>query len=204
VPCQAERTLTRQSFPNPTVNTIIQGVQLKFETEPGLFSPQSIDEGTASLLANVQFHENDKVLDLGCGYGAIGIYAAKRLDPKRVFLVDNDPAAVECAIRNAQLNGVEGVHIQCSDGFRGLNEKDFTKILCNPPYHSDFSVAKHFIEKGFNRLVVGGSMWMVTKREDWYRNKLKSIFGGVRVKRQNAYFVFEATKKTDTYANARS
>jgi 16S rRNA (guanine1207-N2)-methyltransferase len=120
-----------------------------------------------------------------------------------VFLVDNNPAAVECAARNAQINGVESVHIRCSDGFRGLNEKGFTKILCNPPYHTDFSVAKHFIEKGFNRLAVGGSMWMVTKREEWYRNKLKAIFGGVRVTRQNAYFVFEAIKNTDTYANAR-
>jgi 16S rRNA (guanine1207-N2)-methyltransferase len=178
-------------------------VHLRFQTEPGLFSPQSIDEGTASLLANIEFQENDKVLDLGCGYGAMGIYAAKRLDPKQVFLVDNNPAAVECAARNAQINGVESVHILCSDGFRGLNEKGFTKILCNPPYHTDFSVAKHFIEKGFNRLVVGGSIWMVTKREEWYRNKLKSIFGGVRLTRQNAYFLFEAIKNTDTYANVR-
>jgi 16S rRNA (guanine1207-N2)-methyltransferase len=155
-----------QTFPIPTIDAMIQGVHLAFETAPGLFSPQGIDEGTASLLANVQFHENDKVLDLGCGYGVIGIYAAKRLSPQQVFLVDNDRAAVECALRNAQMNGVESIHIQCSDGFRGLGEKDFTKILCNPPFHTDFSVAKHFIEKGFNRLVVGGSMWMVTKRED--------------------------------------
>jgi 16S rRNA (guanine1207-N2)-methyltransferase len=179
-------------------------VHLGFQTEPGLFSPQSIDEGTASLLANIQFRENDKVLDLGCGYGVIGIYAAKRLDPKEVFLVDNDRAAVECAKRNAHFNGVESAHIQYSDGFRELNENGFTKILCNPPYHTDFSVAKHFIEKGFNRLIIGGSMWMVTKREDWYRNKLKSIFGGVRVTRQNTYFVFEAIKKSDSYANVRS
>lgn len=187
---------------NPWAATV-HGVHLGFQTEPGLFSPQGVDEGTAALLANIQFHKNDKVLDLGCGYGVIGIYAAKRLDPKQVFLIDNDPAAVDCAARNAQMNGVESVHIQRSDGFRQLNEKGFTKILCNPPYHADFSVAKHFIEKGFNRLVVGGSMWMVTKREDWYRNKLKSIFGGVRVIRQGAYFVFEAIKNTDTYANAR-
>jgi 16S rRNA (guanine1207-N2)-methyltransferase len=184
-----------------TVEAMIQGVHLALETEPGLFSPQGLDEGTACLLANVKFHENDKILDLGCGYGVIGIYAAKRLNPKQVFLVDNDRAAVECAARNAQMNGVESIHVQYSDGFRDFSEKDFTKILCNPPYHADFSVAKHFIEKGFNRLLVGGSMWMVTKREDWYRNKLRSIFGGVQVTRQNAYFVFEAIKKSGTYTN---
>jgi len=194
--------LTTQTSANLTVEAVIEGVPLAFETEAGLFSPQGIDDGTASLLALVHFHESDKVLDLGCGYGAIGIYAAKRLNPQQVFLIDNDPAAVSCAKRNARLNGVENIHIQCSDGFRGLNEKDFTKILCNPPYHADFSVAKHFIEKGFNRLVVGGSMWMVTKREDWYRNKLKSIFGGVRVTRRKSYIVFEAIKKSGSYASS--
>jgi 16S rRNA (guanine1207-N2)-methyltransferase len=194
--------LTTQTSPNLTVDAVIDGVHLKFETEPRLFSPQEIDEGTASLLTHLHFRENDKVLDLGCGYGVIGIYAAKRINPKQVFLVDNDPAAVSCAMRNAEINAVESIHIQCSDGFRSLSERDFTKILCNPPYHTDFSVAKHFIEKGFNRLVVGGSMWMVTKREDWYRNKLKSIFGGVRITRQNSYIVFEAIKKSDSYASS--
>jgi 16S rRNA (guanine1207-N2)-methyltransferase len=191
-----------QNSPNPTVNAVVEGVHLKFETDPRLFSAQSVDDGTACLLTQVYFHENDKVLDLGCGYGVIGIYAAKRINPRQVFLVDNDPAAVSCAMRNAQINAVESIHIQCSEGFRGLSEKDFTKILCNPPYHTDFSVAKHFIEKGFNRLVVGGSMWMVTKREDWYRNKFKSIFGGVRVTRQNSYIIFEAIKKSHSYASA--
>ena len=194
--------MTTLTSPNLTLDAVIDGVPLKFETEPRLFSPQGIDEGTASLLTRLHFRENDKVLDLGCGYGVIGIYAAKRIKPEQVFLVDNDPAAVTCAIRNAQINAVERVHIQCSDGFRGLREKDFTKILCNPPYHSDFSVAKHFIEKGFNRLLVGGSMWMVTKREDWYRNKLKSIFGGVRITRQSSYIVFEAIKTSDSYASS--
>ena len=194
--------MTTLTSPDPTVDAVIDGVRLKFETEPRLFSPQGIDEGTAFLLTDLHFSENDKVLDLGCGYGVIGIYAAKRINPEQVFLVDNDPAAVNCAMRNAQINAVERVHIQCSDGFRGLGEKDFTKILCNPPYHTDFSVAKHFIEKGFNRLLVGGSMWMVTKREDWYRNKLKSIFGGVRVTRQSSYIVFEAIKKSDSYASS--
>jgi 16S rRNA (guanine1207-N2)-methyltransferase len=191
-----------QTSPSLTVDAVIDGVRLKFETAPRLFSPQGIDQGTASLLTHLHFRDTDKVLDLGCGYGVIGIYAAKRINPQQVFLVDNDPAAVNYAMRNAQINAVESVHIQCSDGFRGLSEKDFTKILCNPPYHTDFSVAKHFIEKGFNRLVVGGSMWMVTKREDWYRNKLKSIFGGVRVIRQNSYIVFEAIKKSDSYASS--
>jgi 16S rRNA (guanine1207-N2)-methyltransferase len=93
--------------------------------------------------------------------------------------------------------------VALSDGFRGFHESGFTKILSNPPFHADFAVAKHFIEKGFNRLVVGGALFMVTRRELWYRKKLEAIFGGVRVRRVGDYFVFEAIKKTSQYGNAQ-
>ncbi|NCU26429.1 methyltransferase, partial [Candidatus Nomurabacteria bacterium] len=76
----------------------------------------------------------------------------------------------------------------------------YTLILSNPPYHTDFSVAKHFIEKGFNRLVLGGRMVMVTKRRDWYRNKFIAVFGGVSIREKDGYFVFAAEKRSSSYA----
>ena len=115
-----------------------------FETDPGVFSPNAIDQGTSLLLSFVQFKRTDRILDLGCGYGVIGIYAAKRLSPSQVYMVDNDPLAIRLAADNAALNGVPGVDITQSDGFKHVHETGFTKILCNPPYHTDFSVAKHF------------------------------------------------------------
>ncbi len=120
------------------------------------------------------------MLDLGCGYGAVGIYAAKIVRPDRVTLLDKDPRAIEIATLNLKANGVAGAKTVLSDGFRDFSETGFTKILCNPPYHTDFSVPKHFIEKGFNRLALGGTMWMVTRRGTWYRNKLRAIFGNAR------------------------
>jgi 16S rRNA (guanine1207-N2)-methyltransferase len=152
----------------------------------------------------VRFDAEDKVLDLGCGYGTMGIYAAKLLGAERVHMIDNDPVAIRCAEYNAQVNGVAGARAQLSDGFRDFRVAGFTKILCNPPYHTDFSVAKHFIEKGFNRLLLGGAMWLVTKREQWYRNKLSAVFGGVRVAQCDSYFTFEAIKKSATYSSAAS
>ena len=184
-----------------TIETTIQGIPLVFETEPGLFSPQGVDPGTLALLASVRLGKEEKVLDLGCGYGTMGIYAAKLLGAERVHMTDSDPVAVRCAEHNARLNGVADIHFQVCDGFRDFNETGFSKILCNPPYHTDFSVAKHFIEKGFNRLLVGGALWLVTKRETWYRKKLSAIFGGTRIRQHDSYFVFEAIKKSPTYAN---
>lgn len=102
--------------------------------------------------------------------------------------------------KNIQLNSVDEANVLLSTGFQDFRESAFNKILCNPPYHVDFSVPKLFIEKGFNRLVLGGSMWMVTKRNAWYRKKLTSIFGGVRVFESDSYYVFEAIKRSHTYA----
>ena len=185
------------------IHADIEGTTLVLETAPGLFSPRKIDAGTAAMLSCVEFSEDDKVLDLGCGYGVVGIYAARRIDPSRIYLLDNDAAAVALARRNADQNEVTGVHVLVGDGFNGFSEAGFTLILCNPPYHSDFSLAKHFIQKGFNRLKIGGKLWMVTKREPWYRKKLRSIFGDVKLHRAGSYTVFEATKHSPRYAKAK-
>jgi 16S rRNA (guanine1207-N2)-methyltransferase len=185
------------------IHAEVLGHAVRFETRPGLFSPASLDAGTLAMLGLARFDEDDKVLDLGCGYGLVGVTVALEIGPNRVWMLDVDPTAVACARRNLVLNGVAGAKVVESDGFRGLSEIGFTKILCNPPYHADFSVAKHVIEKGFNRLVVGGALWMVTKREAWYRNKLTAIFGGVRVHAADGYVVFEAVKKSANYAGKR-
>jgi 16S rRNA (guanine1207-N2)-methyltransferase len=188
----------------PKFSAEIDGVELTFETSPALFSPRSIDPGTAAMLRRADIGPQDKVLDLGCGYGVVGVFAACRSRPDQVWLIDVDPQAVAAAKKNLRLNGVAQATALVSDGFAGLDETGFTKILCNPPYHVDFAVPKAFIEKGFNRLAIGGTLFLVTKRELWYRKKLGSIFGGgVRAYREGDYVVFEATKTSTQYANRK-
>jgi 16S rRNA (guanine1207-N2)-methyltransferase len=69
----------------------IGAVTLRLETEPGLFSPQRADAGTLAMLSLISFELGDKILDLGCGYGLVGILAAHHVDAGRVVMVDNDP-----------------------------------------------------------------------------------------------------------------
>ncbi|HIE99863.1 MAG TPA: methyltransferase domain-containing protein [Fuerstia sp.] len=171
-----------------------------FETQPDLFSPRKVDAGTLAMLKSAQLSPGDKLLDLGCGYGVVGIYAAKILGDSSVSMLDSNPTAIQCAQNNADLNNVPGVSISLSDGFRDFHEIGFTRILCNPPYHTDFAVAKHFILKGFNRLVIGGEFWFVTKRDKWYGNKLRSIFGFVDSRNVDSYFVLRAVKKQQSFA----
>jgi len=179
----------------------INEIQLKFETTSNVFSPTCVDKGTLAMLSAVDFSPTDKLLDLGCGYGAVGIYAAKLIGGQNVIMSDSNKNCIELANKNIILNETREIKIVHSDGFKNLDDTNFTLILSNPPYHADFSVPKHFIEKGFNRLQIGGKMFMVTKRKDWYKNKLTAIFGGVKVHEIDGYFVFCAEKRGASYSN---
>jgi 16S rRNA (guanine1207-N2)-methyltransferase len=181
----------------------VHGFDLTLQTSPRVFSHRSVDRGTLAMLSVAEIRPDDKVLDLGCGYGVVGIVAAKLIGPSRITMVDIDEEAVELASLNCHLNGVAGVRVIRSDAFSAVDDTDYTLILSNPPYHEDFRVPKTFIEKGFNRLAVGGRMCMVTKRRTWYKNKMVTIFGGVRIVEVDGYYVFTSVKTGPDYAKRR-
>ena len=185
-----ERELTLEIFDS----------KLRFITNGGLFSCDEIDYASLLLIKNMPL-VSGSLLDLGCGYGVVGIFAAKIVGAQNVVMSDIDKNSIEFSTKNAANNNVGGVKIILSDGFKSIDDTDFTHILSNPPYHADFSVPKHFIEKGFNRLAIGGCMYMVTKRKDWYKNKLAAIFGGVKIFETDGYFVFRAEKRGMKYSN---
>lgn len=179
----------------------IKNIRLQFITDDTLFSPKKIDIGTLSMLEEIDFNLESKVLDLGCGYGVVGILAAKIIGEDKVVMCDIDDNAVNISKNNASLNGVGNICIIKSNGVKDININDFSIILSNPPYHTDFSVAKHFIEIGFYKLVLNGRFVMVTKRFDWYKNKLTSIFGGVKVIEKNGYYIFISEKRSNIPSN---
>jgi len=173
----------------------IFGQEIILETGNYYFSPQRIDNGTLFMLSKVQVTEEDKVLDLGCGYGVVGISIAKEIGGEHVVMSDVLEEAMKLATANLKLNGLNNVRVIKSDGLKDIPDRDFSVILSNPPYHADFSVAKAFIEDGYKRLVPNGKLIMVTKRLPWYRNKLTSVFGGVKIFEQDGYYVFIAEKR---------
>ena len=183
------------------IEVTIKGKRLMFQTSDTMFSPRYIDPGTLAMLSQVDFSKEELVLDLGCGYGVVGILAAKFIRPSKVYMVDIDKEAIRLSRENARLNCVEGVQIIQSDGFKNLEATGFSLILCNPPYTVDFAVPKRFIKKGFNRLRIGGHCFMVTKRRLWYKNKFISIFGGVHIEQLDDYNIFCAIRKTEHYVN---
>lgn len=176
------------------------GMTMHFQTAPGLFSPMHADRGTLAMLETAPLRPGLRVLDLGCGWGLAGVYAALVCGAENVVMTDVDPRAAEAARLNARLNGVDGVRVYAGDALDAVPDPAFDLILLNPPYQSDFSVAKKLILKSFNRLEMGGRLFLVVKRRDWYFNKLKSVFGGARVRLADGYFVFEAERRSRSYA----
>lgn len=177
------------------IKETIFGQRIILETGDYYFSPKSIDEGTLFMLSKVQVTEEDKVLDLGCGYGVVGISIGKLIGEEKVIMSDISEEALSLTNANLVRNGLNNVRVVKSNGLKEITDRDFTLILSNPPYHEDFSVAKAFIEDGYKRLVLGGKLMMVTKRLTWYRNKITSVFGGVKVFERDGYYVFVAEKR---------
>lgn len=174
----------------------IDDKKIVLSSDPTLFSPSAVDRGTLAMLSYIQLNSDDKILDLGCGYGVVGLWAATCIGPSHVTMCDNNETAITYARKNAKDNNLSsGITILKSDGLAQITDDGFTYILSNPPYHTDFSVPKHFIEASYQKLAINGHLVMVTKRKDWYKNKLIHTFGGVKIYEKDGYYIFFAQKR---------
>ncbi|MDI9470807.1 MAG: methyltransferase [Bacillota bacterium] len=189
------------------VRLTLAGRELAFrvETEPELFSPRYPDPGSLAMLGQLDLaHLDGPVLDLGCGYGLVGLAVAQLIDPALVTLTDVDPLALATARRNAAALGLEGLRVLESDAFQGLEGAEgFACILSNPPYHADFAVPKRFIAGAWRHLRPGGHLYMVTKRRTWYARRLEAVFGGFSLRLVDDYTVFVTEKRVRDPARRR-
>lgn len=137
---------------------------LQFRVAQDLFSSHAVDTGTRRLLRTLVQGNRlrfTKTLDLGCGYGALGL-VLKSLDPKCVVhMVDRDALALEYARQNAELNGLQGLEIYGSLGYDDVSSSDFDLVVCNIPGKAGISAISHFLRDGCHCLKPGGLMAVV-------------------------------------------
>ena len=167
----------------PTVETVLLGYDLRFTTGAGLFSKNRIDDGTRLLIEALPPDHNWRdVLDLGCGYGPIGIAVASRWPQVRVAMADIDPLAVSAARTNARLNHLgdrcEAFH---SDGTSALADQRFDAVLSHLPTHVPKSTLRRLIDESANVLRPGGELIAVTASAVDLRDRIASTFGAVEV-----------------------
>jgi len=146
------------------------GHEYLFKTPSGVYSYGRIDKATKILLDHMVVH-GESLLDLGCGYGVIGIVAKKEYPRMKVFMSDINKRAVEFAKINAKDNNVD-VDIRWGDLYEPWKDMRFDMIVCNPPIVAGKKVWMKIIEDAPEYLNDGGSLQMVA-----YHNK-----GGKRIK----------------------
>jgi len=147
-----------------------------FISDTGVFSKDNIDYGTDILLKNIpELHGS--LLDIGCGYGCIGIVLGKTYNID-VTLSDINDRAVELAKKNAEINGVKAKIIK-SDGFENISE-NFDTIILNPPIHAGKSVVHGIYQSAHEHLNNGGAFYIVIQKKHGalsHKKKLEEIFG---------------------------
>lgn len=164
-----------------TIEAALCGLSLQFITDAGVFSRGHIDPGTRLLVEAAPLPDEGALLDLGCGYGVIGIAAAKLRPRLRVVMVDVNERAVALARRNAALNGVPGVDVRLSDGFAGLESgMHFRAILTNPPYRAGKELVYQLIADAKERLEPGGLLVVVGHNKQGVKSlkkHMQDVFG---------------------------
>ncbi len=148
------------------INAILREREFVFETDKSVFAKDYVDMGTKRLIEKVHLPDEGKVLDWGCGYGAIGIAIAATNTKLTVWMVDINERAVALAKRNAKLNKVKNVVVLKSDGFNALpKDMRFDLIITNPPIHAGKQVLVKLIREAFEWLKEGGSFWFVARTQ---------------------------------------
>jgi 16S rRNA (guanine1207-N2)-methyltransferase len=140
------------------------GKPLQFRVSQDLFSSFQVDTGTRFLLRTLEktgTHSFDKILDLGCGYGPLGLALKSDNTAAVVHMVDRDALAVEYSRRNAELNGFGDIQVYGSLGYDDVREKDFDIIVANIPGKAGEPVITHFLKDARYFLRPGGLVAVV-------------------------------------------
>lgn len=171
---------------------------MSFQTTWGIFSPKAIDDGSMMLLKYLDVNADDKCLDLGCGYGVLGLVMAKMAPQGETIMVDKDYVAVDYANRNAKLNKLPHASARLSNGLSEVNERHFNVIVSNIPAKVGNELLYIFLHDAYKRLAPGGRFYVVTITglRDFMKRAFKEVFGNYKKHKQGpAYTVASAVKE---------
>lgn len=179
----------------------VDGIDLKFTTDAGVFSKLRIDYGSGVLIKTMRDIDfpADNILDVGTGYGPIGLFAAKFWPDQDVDMVDVNERALSLAKRNAKFNHIDNVNIYSSDVYEQVsNDKKYGLILTNPPIRAGKKVVDAILTGAFNHLVSGGSILAVIQKKQGApsaRKLLEKTYGNCEIlARDKGYYILRSIK----------
>ncbi|MFC6201322.1 class I SAM-dependent methyltransferase [Lactiplantibacillus nangangensis] len=173
----------------------------KFTTDNGVFSKRTLDYGSRTLLA--AFEPTDlpagPILDLGTGYGPIGMALAYQSPERQVDMVDVNELALNLARKNTSLNQITNVQIFTSDCYEQVTTTDYAAIVTNPPVRAGKAVVDAMLAGANDHLTVGGTLTVVLQKKQGAPSAKKlmtATFGNCTIiKKDKGYYILQSVKE---------
>ncbi len=179
-------------------DAVLRGHNLRFHSTWGLVSPRGIASGSSLLLENLHLGEDDVSLDLGCGYGAIGLAIAKSTAAGAVHMIDKDFIALAFAKKNAEVNGIANCKFYPSNALSAVRNRQFDNIVSNLPAQVGRELLYIIVCDALAHLRPGGQLVVVTISglREFIKRNFKEVFGNYRkLKQGRTHTVAQAVKE---------
>jgi len=176
----------------------LRGYNFKFTTDVGVFSKKEVDFGSRLLIESFIIPEIDgNILDVGCGYGPIGLSLAKSYENRDIHMIDVNQRAIELTKKNAKNNQIHNVTVYESFCYDGVEGK-FAVIVSNPPIRAGKKVVHGILEQATKHLVDKGELWIVIQKKQGApsaKKKMEEVYGNCEVvAKDKGYFILKAIK----------
>lgn len=177
----------------------LRGHNWVFLTDRGVFAADAVDAGTKLLIETMTIHPSDVVLDLGCGYGPVGVVAATLAHRGHVVLVDINERAVGLARENVRRAGLTNADVLLGDGCAPVRGQRFDVIVTNPPIRAGKATVRRLVREAWAQLQSGGRFFFVARTAQGAKTlarEVATVFGTVtEMARASGYRVYAATKE---------
>lgn len=177
-----------------TIKATVFENELTFTTDAGVFSRDGLDKGTLIMLNSLP-ELSGRILDLGCGWGAVGVSLGKKYPGLDILMTDINQRAVDLSKRNLSANHVCNAKVVQGDAFENVDGL-FDSIITNPPIRAGKNVIYSMFDQARNHLVPGGSLYIVIRKQQGAPSALKylsSIYSSVEtIERESGFHVIRA------------
>lgn len=186
-----------KSKPN-WINFEIAERSFSLKTDYGVFSKKQVDEGSYAFLKVLLKQDiHGRILDLGCGYGTIGIVLASFYPSAKFVMADVNMRACELAHENIKQYSLENVEVTVSNCYENIDGQ-FDCIVINPPIRAGKKVIYEMFLKAHEYLNISGSLYIVIRKShgaESARNYINSVFGNCELlKKDKGYYIYQAVK----------
>jgi len=190
---------TSESNPE-TWKTEIKDQPFSFTTDAGVFSKYKVDFGSEVLMTTAERVDfpRGNLLDIGCGYGPVGLYLARAFPERTIEMTDVNERAVALAKENAKQNRVDNVDIYQSDLFEHIENQKFAGVISNPPIRAGKQVVHAILETAYDYLVDDGLLLIVIQKKQGApsaKKKMEEVFSNVkRINLEKGYWILASRK----------